>query len=194
MELRNESQTQPQPLPQKEGRVRSYGNHSGDTTVCSPPLQGGAGGWVSDCSLDSDLELYFPEQYVPSDSERMLLYRELDGLQTDEQLEAYRQRLVDRFGPVPHVGEELMRVVPLRRLGKNLGCEKILLKQGRMTLYFVSQPDSPYYQSDVFDSILTFVAQNPRRCQFREQNGKRSMVIADIPTVKDAVALLTKIS
>ena len=150
--------------------------------------------FVSDCSLDSDLELYFPDQYVPSDSERMLLYRELDGLQTDEQLEAYRQRLVDRFGPVPHVGEELMRVVPLRRLGKNLGCEKILLKQGRMTLYFVSQPDSPYYQSDVFDSILTFVAQNPRRCQFREQNGKRSMVIADIPTVEDAVALLTKIS
>ena len=194
VELRNESQTQPQPLPQKEGRVRSYGNHSGDTTVCSPPLQGGAGGWVSDCSLDSDLELYFPEQYVPTDSERMLLYRELDGLQTDEQLEAYRKRLVDRFGTVPHVGEELMRVVPLRRIGKNLGCEKIMLKQRRMTLYFVSHPDSPYYQSDVFDYILTFVSENPRRCQFREQNGKRSMVIADIPTVEDAIALLTKIS
>ena len=194
VELRNESQTQPQPLPQKEGRVRSYGNHSGDTTVCSPPLQGGTGGWVSDCSLDSDLELYFPEQYVPTDSERMLLYRELDGLQTDEQLEAYRKRLVDRFGTVPHVGEELMRVVSLRRIGKNLGCEKIMLKQRRMTLYFVSHPDSPYYQSDVFDHILTFVSENPRRCQFREQNGKRSMVIADIPTVEDAIALLTKIS
>jgi transcription-repair coupling factor (superfamily II helicase) len=205
VELRNEGQTHPhcvphsdlqvgEPLPVREGSGYSQGNKSDNKTIYSPPLQGGAGGWVSDCSLDSDLELYFPEQYVPSDSERMLLYRELDGLQTDEQLEAYRQRLVDRFGPVPHVGEELMRVVPLRRLGKNLGCEKILLKQGRMTLYFVSQPDSPYYQSDVFDSILTFVAQNPRRCQFREQNGKRSMVIADIPTVEDAVALLTKIS
>ena len=205
VELRNEGQTHPhcvphsdlqvgEPLPVREGSGYSQGNKSDNKTIYSPPLQGGAGGWVSDCSLDSDLELYFPDQYVPSDSERMLLYRELDGLQTDEQLEAYRQRLVDRFGPVPHVGEELMRVVPLRRLGKNLGCEKILLKQGRMTLYFVSQPDSPYYQSDVFDSILTFVAQDPRRCQFREHNGKRSMVIADIPTVENAVALLTKIS
>jgi transcription-repair coupling factor (superfamily II helicase) len=104
------------------------------------------GQWVSDCTLESDLELYFPDQYVPSDSERMLLYRELDGLHTDDQLVAYRKRLIDRFGAVPHVGEELMRVVPLRRLGKSLGCEKIFLKQQRMTLFFVSQQDSPYYQ------------------------------------------------
>jgi transcription-repair coupling factor (superfamily II helicase) len=134
--------------------------------------------------------MYFPDQYVPSDSERMLLYRELDGLQTDEQVAAYRTRLVDRFGPVPHVGEELMRVVALRRYGKNLGCEKIMLKQGRMTLFFVSQQDSPYYQSETFDHILNYVAQNPRRCQFREQNGRRSMVISNIPTVEDAVKLL----
>ena len=149
--------------------------------------------YVSDCSLDSDLELYFPDQYVPSDSERMLLYRELDGLQTDEQLAAYRTRLIDRFGKVPHCGEELMRVVTLRRLGKNLGCEKIMLKQGRMTLYFVSRNDSPYYQSEAFDHILSYVAQNPRRCQFREQNGKRSMVISDVSTIETAVQLLKQI-
>ena len=150
--------------------------------------------FVSDCSLDSDLEMYFPDQYVPSDSERMLLYRELDGLHSDEQLAAYRMRLIDRFGPVPHVGEELMRVVPLRRLGMALGCEKIMLKQGRMTLYFVTQQDSPYYQSEAFDHILSFVAQNPRRCQFREQNGRRSMAIANIPTVEDAVKLLASMT
>jgi transcription-repair coupling factor (superfamily II helicase) len=148
--------------------------------------------YVSDCSLESDLELYFPDQYVPSDSERMLLYRELDGLQTDEQLAAYRQRLIDRFGVVPHVGEELMRVVVLRRIGKSLGCEKVMLKQGRMTLFFVSNPTSPFYGSDTFDGILSFVARNPRRCNFREQNGKRSMVISDIPTVESAVQLLTQ--
>jgi len=74
--------------------------------------------FVTDCSLESDLEMYFPDQYVPSDSERMLLYRELDGLQTDEQLAAYRTRLIDRFGKVPHVGEELMQVVPLRHWQK----------------------------------------------------------------------------
>ncbi len=149
--------------------------------------------FVADCSLESDLEMYFPDQYVPSDSERMLLYRELDGLHTDEQLAAYRTRLIDRFGPVPQCGEELMRVVPLRRLGKELGCEKIVLKQGRMTLFFVSAPTSPFYQSEVFDHILTFVAQNPRRCQFREANGKRSMLIANVPTVDEAVKLLKTI-
>jgi transcription-repair coupling factor (superfamily II helicase) len=123
----------------------------------------------------------------------MLLYRELDGLQSDEQLAAYRTRLIDRFGPVPHVGEELMRVVPLRRMGKAMGCEKIVLKQQRMTLYFVSQNDSPFYQSEAFDRILSYVAQNPRRCQFREQNGKRSMVIANVPTIEEAVSLLANI-
>ena len=149
--------------------------------------------YVSDCTLDSDLEMYFPDQYVPSDSERMLLYRELDGLTTDEQLAAYRTRLVDRFGPVPPMAEELMQVVPLRRQGKKLGCEKVVLKQGRMALYFVSNPNSPFYQSEIFDRILSFVAQNPRRCNFREQNGKRSMTIADIPTVDEAVKLLKQI-
>ena len=149
--------------------------------------------FVSDCSLDSDLEMYFPDQYVPSDSERMLLYRELDGLQTDEQLAAYRSRLIDRFGPVPHVGEELMQVVPLRRYGKSLGCEKVVLKQDRMTMFFVQNPDSPFYESGAFDRILQFVATNPRRCNFREVNGKRSMVISDIPTVEAAVKLLAQI-
>ena len=146
--------------------------------------------FVTDCSLESDLEMYFPDQYVPSDSERMLLYRELDGLQTDEQLAAYRTRLTDRFGKVPHVGEELMQVVPLRRYGKSLGCEKIVLKQGRMSLFFVSSVTSPFYQSEAFDRILQFVAANPRRCNFRELNGKRSMTIADVPTVDEAVKVL----
>ena len=158
------------------------------------PLTGGKGrggeDFVTDCSLESDLEMYFPDQYVPSDSERMLLYRELDGLQTDEQLQAYRTRLIDRFGKVPHVGEELMQVVPLRRMGKSLGCEKVVLKQNRMIMFFVSSAASPFYQSEAFDRILQFVAQNPRRCQFREVNGKRSMMISDISTVEAAVQLL----
>ena len=193
VEIRNE-QTHPQPLPVREGSGHSQGQNADARTIYSPPLQGGAGGWVSDCSLDSDLELYFPDQYVPSDSERMLIYRELDGLQTDEQVAAYRTRLIDRFGPVPHCGEELMRVVPLRRIGQSLGCEKIVLKQQRMTLYFVTQNNSPFYQSEAFGLLLDYVAHNPRRCQFREVNGKRSMVIGDVPTIEEAVQILTSIN
>ena len=146
-----------------------------------------------DTVIDADLEMYFPDQYVPSDSERMLLYRELDNLHTDEQLTAYRSRLIDRFGPVPHVAEELMRVVPLRRLAGQLGCEKLILKQGRMTMYFVSNPDSPFYRSTAFDRILQYVATNPRRCQFRDAHGKRSLLLSDIKTVEEALRLLQSI-
>ena len=179
VEIHNESNTT------GDGKRR---NHTSQLSSLSSQID-----FVTDCSLESDLEMYFPDQYVPSDSERMLLYRELDGLQTDDQLAAYRTRLIDRFGPVPQMGEELMQVVPLRRYGKALGCEKIVLKQGRMTMFFVSNADSPFYQSEAFDRILQFVSTNPRRCNFREVNGKRSMLISDIPTVEAAVKLLAQI-
>ena len=193
VEIRNE---QPNPSPSRgEGRQGTPSTGSRKVQSNQSPLPWGeAAGWVPDCSLESDLELYFPDQYVPSDSERMLLYRELDGLLTDEQVAAYRTRLIDRFGPVPHCGEELMRVVPLRRIGQSLGCEKIVLKQQRMTLYFVTQNDSPFYQSEAFGLLLDYVAHNPRRCQFREVNGKRSMVIGDVPTIEEAVQILTSIN
>ena len=150
--------------------------------------------YVADCTLESELEMYFPDQYVPSDSERMLLYRELDSTRDDQELEAYRLRLIDRFGPMPPQAEELLHVVPLRRLGKQLGCEKILLKQGRMFLYFVSQQDSPYYQSDTFGAIIDYAMNNIARCSMREQNGKRSMVVGNVPSVGEAVAVLKAIT
>ena len=148
------------------------------------------GQWSSDCTLDTDLELFFPDSYVPTDSERMLLYRELDNIETDEALEAYRSRLVDRFGALPKEAEELLQVVALRRLGKRLGCEQVVLKQGRMFLYFVSAFTSPFYQSEVFDHILNFVARHARRCQLREQNGRRSMFVTQVDTVRQAVDVM----
>ena len=192
-ELRNERETDPRPLPEREGS--EYPAKSGAQSNDAPPYREGMGEglFVADCTLESDLEMYFPDQYVPSDSERMLLYRELDNLKDDRQLEAYRQRLHDRFGPIPAVGEELIRVVPLRRYGKQLGCEKIMLKQGRMFLYFVSSPGSPYYQSEAFGRVLDYVGRNVRRCNLREQNGKRSMVVSDVPTVAEAVSILSAI-
>ncbi|MBQ4413135.1 MAG: transcription-repair coupling factor [Prevotella sp.] len=149
--------------------------------------------WVDDCALDSDIEMYFPDQYVPSDSERMLLYRELDNLanstQLELQLDAYRKRLVDRFGAIPAVSEELILVVPLRVAGKQLGIEKIMLKQQKMYLYFVSNPDSLYYQSEAFGSILNYVSKHPRQCNFREANGKRSVVIASVASVMESLTI-----
>ena len=150
--------------------------------------------FVDDCSVESDIEMYFPDQWVPTDSERMLLYRELDNLKTDDELARYRQRLIDRFGEIPKVANELMNVVPLRRKAKQLGCERLMLKMGRMTMFFVSNPNSPYYQSQAFDSILNYIASNPRRCNIRENNGKRSLVVNDVKTVEDAIVVFEEIS
>ena len=169
-----------------------------ENEVATPTQKVGDGGFVDDCALESDIEMYFPEQYVPSDSERMLLYRELDNLANsnhlDNDLEAYRKRLVDRFGAIPEVAEELIDVVPLRVLGKQLGIEKIMLKQGKMFLYFVSIPDSPYYQSEAFGKVIEYMTKNVRRCNLREANGKRSMVVTDIPSVASALTICREIA
>ena len=149
--------------------------------------------FIDDCAVESDLEMYFPDNYVPGSSERILLYRELDNIEKDEDLDAYRKRLQDRFGPIPRQGEELMQVVALRRVGKRLGCEKIILKQGRMQMQFVSNPNSMYYQSEAFDKVLNYIGYHPRRCNLKERNGKRSMVVNDVKSVEDAVKVLREI-
>lgn len=149
--------------------------------------------FVDDCTIESDLEMYFPDNYIPGASERMLLYRELDNINEEKELEEYRKRLEDRFGPVPQQGEELMHVVALRRIGKRLGCEKIILKQGNMHLQFVSNPKSYFYQSDAFNSILSYIATYPKRCNLKEKKGKRLMVISNVTSSKDAIEILRKI-
>lgn len=149
--------------------------------------------FVDDCAVESDLEMYFPDNYVPGSSERMLLYRELDNIERDEELEAYRQRLIDRFGPVPRQGEELMLVVPLRRIGRRLGCEKIILRQGRMQMQFVSNTQSAFYQSAAFGRVINYIGYHPRRCNLKEKNGKRSMVVSQVASVKEAVEILKEI-
>ena len=150
-------------------------------------------GFVDECTVESDLELLFPNEYIPSSSERMLLYRELDKLELDKDVEAFKARLVDRFGKIPPEGEELIRIVPLRRMAKRMGIEKVILKLGRMTLYFVSNLESPYYQSEAFGKIINYMSQNPRICNLREQNGKRSMVIKDVKDVQTAVRIMQEI-
>ena len=150
-------------------------------------------GFVDECSVESDLELLFPNEYIPSSSERMLLYRELDKLELDKDVDAFRARLLDRFGKIPPEGEELIRIVPLRRMAKRMGIEKVFLKAGRMTLYFVSNLESPYYQSEAFGKVINYMAQNPRECNLREQNGKRSMVIKNVTDVQTAVRIMQEI-
>jgi len=163
-----------------------------EESIASGEVVSGAD-FVDDCAVESDLEMYFPDNYVPGSSERMLLYRELDNIEDDNELTTYRQRLEDRFGPVPHEGVELMNVVALRRVGKRLGCEKLMLKQGNMTLQFVSNPMSAYYKSKAFDSVLNYIAQHPRRCDLKEVKGRRMLHVSNVSSVEEGVKILREI-
>ena len=149
--------------------------------------------FVDDCAVESDLEMFFPDLYVPSSSERMLLYRELDNINSDADLERYKANLVDRFGEIPHEGQELLQVVPLRRIGKKLGFEKIMLKNGTLQMQFVSNPMSAYYKSEAFEKALNYIGRHPRRCNIKEKREKRYMTVSSVSTVGEAVEILREI-
>ena len=149
--------------------------------------------FVDECQLESDLQVFFSEAYVPTSTERMLLYRELDGLETDEQIEQFRKRMLDRFGPIPEEGEELIRVVKLRRLGRYLGAERIVLKKNRMRLYLVSNQDSPFYQGDVFGRMISYTFSHGHKCGMEVYNGHQCFYAREVGSVREAVELLAQI-
>lgn len=159
--------------------VDSDGNISGDN-------------FVEETNIESDLSAFFPETYVPSSGERMSLYREMDSFTEQRQLDDFRKRLIDRFGVVPEIGEELLRIMPLKWTARRLGIEKIILKQGRMTLYLVSDFGCKYYQSKAFGKIISYASWHPRECKLRE-NEKRSLLITDVSSVEKALDILKAI-
>ncbi len=150
--------------------------------------------FVADCVIESDLELLLPALYVPQESERIALYRELDSIERETDLQEFRSRLIDRFGKIPPETAELIRVPRLRRLARQLGIEKVSLKQGIMYLYFVDDSNKAYYQSPSFGRLITYLQQNPQRVKIREKNGRRSFAIAHVPTVETAVEILSGIT
>ncbi|MDP4208955.1 MAG: transcription-repair coupling factor [Bacteroidota bacterium] len=149
--------------------------------------------FVADCQVDTDFELMFPDAYVRNVSERIRLYRELDNVENEEKLKEFEQHLIDRFGPLPLPTLELFNVVRLRWLAKQLGFEKIILKNGKMLIWFVANQQSPYYQSPIFGKIIHFVQKNPRLFQMKEAKNKLTMSSEPVETIEEALVLLNKI-
>jgi transcription-repair coupling factor (superfamily II helicase) len=150
--------------------------------------------YVNETNVESDLELLFPASYIPNDSERIMLYKELDGMEGESDIEQFRLKLQDRFGKIPQRGEELIRIVRLRRLAKKLGIEKISLKVGKMTIFLISQPHSAYYQSEAFDKLLKFVQKNHKHTQLKEHNNRRILTVAEIHSVEKALKVLEEVT
>lgn len=149
------------------------------------------GEYVADCVIESDLELRLPPEYVPQESERISLYQQLDNMEKADQIEQFREHLRDRFGPIPLTSEELIKIVLLRMAARRLGIERLVLKEGKMRLFFVGSENKAYYESPAFGRVLAYVQQHPRRCELREIKGKNSIMILDVPSVTDALDILS---
>lgn len=146
--------------------------------------------FTQDCHIDTDMELLFPQEYIPGTTERMLLYRELDNIENQKQLDQFRKGLEDRFGKLPLQSRELLDVVKLRWKALELGIEKIILKENKMICYFVSDQQSPFYRSALFLKIVQFVQKNDSKANMREINHKLTLSFPHVPNVETAGYIL----
>ena len=151
------------------------------------------GRYVKECFVESDLELLFPALYVPNSNERILLYRELDSLTEEREITAFKSRMKDRFGKIPPEGEELIRMVTLRRKAQSLGVEKIYLKGGRMNLFLVDTRNERYYTSETFGKIMGYIPTSQFKCKVREGDGRCIITVDNVKSVETALAFIEEI-
>jgi len=146
--------------------------------------------YVKECLIETDLEIMLPDRYVTNITERLSLYKELDSLEAEEDLLAFQERLIDRFGPVPQQTQELINTIRLRRMARKLGFERITLKNTGMTATFITTKDSPFYQSSIFSTVLQFIQVYQHNVRMKEQNDKLSLNFKEIQSVSNAIEAL----
>jgi transcription-repair coupling factor (superfamily II helicase) len=134
-----------------------------------------------------------PADYINASAERIKLYSELDNIPDEEKLEAFAEKLIDRFGPIPKQANALFNAVRLRWLARDLGFEKLVLRNKMLTAYFVSDQESAYFQSKTFSSFLKFVQANPTSCRMKETGNKLIIQFKNISHVLSALELLRNI-
>ena len=149
-----------------------------------------SGGWVSDCYIDTDIEAYIPDEYINVPKEKMRLYRELDNMKSAALIDGFVAEITDRFGPVPEQLEELINIVRLRQVAMDLGFEKIILKNGSMLAYFVSNQKSSYYSSQIFGNILEYIQKAHHKYQLVQRPNSLFVKCEKVRSVKKAVELL----
>ncbi len=149
--------------------------------------------FVRDCVIESDMEILLPPDYVDASAKRMSLYNELDNLQDENQLQQFTERLIDQFGPVPREAADLILTIRLRWIARDLGFEKVVLRNKTLIGYFIADQQSPFYQTERFTAILKFLQANPRSCKMKEANEKLMMYISGISSVSQALNTLQEI-
>lgn len=150
--------------------------------------------FVTDCTIDTDLEILIPDNYVESITERLSLYSRLDDGNTEEDLMAFHRELEDRFGPIPAAAEDLFTTVRCRRLAVALGFEKLFLKNDMLKCFFVSNPESPYFTSETFTGILSFLQTGTNKATLKQVGKNGILVVKDIKTMDDLFNFLNKMT
>jgi transcription-repair coupling factor (superfamily II helicase) len=149
--------------------------------------------YVSDFQVDTDLEIMFPDEYISSISERIRLYKELNEIENEDSLHSFEKRLEDRFGPIPPPARALLYIVMVKWIAVKLGMEKILLKNDLLIANFISDPDSPFYRSQAFVSIMNYVNSHQRQMTVKQKQTKLSLTISGIKSVRSAIDVLRDI-
>jgi transcription-repair coupling factor (superfamily II helicase) len=149
--------------------------------------------YVKDCVLETDLEVRIPDDYVNNVAERLSLYQEMDNLKNEEELEAFSNRLIDRFGPLPKQVKELILSFKLRWLAEKMGLERLVIKSGKMVGFFISSPQSPFYETETFTQVLNHIHRNAVGCKLSEQNDRLRIVFAEVKHIKDAFEQVQRI-
>jgi transcription-repair coupling factor (superfamily II helicase) len=134
--------------------------------------------FVQDCTIDTDLEILIPDHYVENITERLSLYSRLDNCETEEELQAMEKELSDRFGSMPSEVQELFVTVRCRKLAVQLGFERMILKNTSLKCYFINKPDSPYFESEVFNNILQYLQTSTNKGRLK-QVGKLFMIVVE---------------
>jgi transcription-repair coupling factor (superfamily II helicase) len=146
--------------------------------------------FVKDCILETDLEVRIPDDYVNNVNERLSLYQEMDNLKNEEELSAFGVKLIDRFGPLPRQVNELIISFKLRWLAQNLGIDRLVIKGGKMVGYFIQNPQSSFYETEVFAQLLNHIQRNAQNCKMSEQNDRLRIIFSDVKHIKHAFELL----
>lgn len=146
--------------------------------------------YVKECLIETDLEIMLPDSYITNITERLSLYKELDGLEGEEDLLKFQEKLIDRFGQVPQQTQELLNTIRLRRMARSLGFEKISLRNGIMSATFITNKESPFYQSNIFSVVLQFIQIYHKTCRMKEVNEKLSLSFRDVDSVSKAILAL----
>ncbi|MBQ6236830.1 MAG: transcription-repair coupling factor [Bacteroidales bacterium] len=193
-----------QPDTQAESGKRKAENGKVDTSASLSAFRSPLSAFVKECTIETDLEVLIPDDYVSNISERLQLYKELNDIGIDDktgsnenletQLDNYRERLIDRFGPIPPATQELIKTITLRRMAKNFGIEKLVLKQNKMVLYFPSNQQSPFYQSPNFTRLISYAQDHPRSVHLRETTDRLTLVCDNVDSIHSAIDKLNTLT